>query len=430
MTKFCTACGAALVEGRGYCGACGAAVIVPPSDQAGMVPPVASTPPVFAPPVVDTPYAAQTPPPVRASTPDSQSAYTPPPPLPEPGYAAPEPAYYPDEPVAPKNNNKLLIGGGLALVAFLGGLYFFLFRSHNMSNEGGTPTVEATPRTAVAAKKLYAVTQANIRDKATATGSNIIGKIPRGTEVSGKLALGEDGVSDWLELADGKGFVGAINLSEIQPPELTKVIADKIWATDKAMEIWAQPDSTSSLLDRAAAGTSLTLAGLTANNYIEIKLRKGGVGYIADGARILALLDAKPIAMNFNANTCSFGGEMQPLFEKLGAVAKAEYDAIDNNTTLSDAAREKALGAIEGKSHYQKLQRSFKGLTLTGIAQHYESQSVYFAEPPAKVMEVFRGLGFKIAKDGSFASQDLYAGINATSGKAATFGKSDLSCGV
>jgi hypothetical protein len=432
MTKFCTACGVALVEGRGYCGGCGAAVIVPPSEQAGVVPPVASTPPVFATPVVDTPYAVQTPSPIGASTPDSQSAYTPPPPPPppEPVYAAPESTYYTDEPVAPKNNNKLLIGGGLALVALLGGLYFFLFRSHNMSNEGGTPTAEATPKAAVAATKLYAVTQANIRDKATATGSNIIGKIPRGTEVSGKLALGEDGVSDWLELADGKGFVGAINLSEIQPPVLSKVIADKIWVTDKAMEIWAQPDSTSSLIDRASAGTSLTLAGLTANDYIEIKLRKGGVGYIADGARILALLDAKPIAMNFNANTCSFGGEVQPLFEKLGAAAKAEYDAIDNNTSLSDAAREKALGAIEGKSHYQKLQRSFKGLTLTGIAQHYESQSVYFAEPPAKVIEVFRSLGFKIGKDGAFASQDLYAGINATSGKAATFGKSDLGCGV
>jgi hypothetical protein len=421
MTKFCTACGAALVEGRGYCGACGAAVIVPPSAQADMAPPVVAAPPPPPPPVAVTP-------------PPAQAAYTPPPPPPpappEPVYAAPESTYYPDESVAPKNSNKLIIGGGLALIALLGGLYFFLFRSHNMSNEGGTPTVETTPKAAVAATKLYAVTQANIRDKTTATGSNVIGKIPRGTEVSGKLALGEDGVSDWLELADGKGFVGAINLSEIQPPELSKAIADKIWVTDKAMEIWAQPDSTSSLLDRAAAGTSLTLAGLTANDYIEIKLRKGGVGYIADGARILALLDAKPIAMNFNANTCSFGGEVQPLFEKLGAAAKAEYDAIDNNTSLSDAAREKALGAIEGKSHYQKLQRSYKGLTLTGIAQHYESQSVYFAEPPAKVIEVFRGLGFKIGKDGSFASQDLYAGINATSGKAATFGTSDLGCGV
>lgn len=429
MTKFCTACGAALVEGRGYCGACGAAVVVPPLVQADMAPPYGAAPPLSPPPTADTSYVPPAPPPEPEIPPVAQSAYTPTPP-PEPVYKAPESTYYPDESAAPKNNNKLIIGGGLALVALLGGLYFFLFRFHNMSDEGGTPTVEATPKAVVAAKQFFTVTQANIRDKATATGSNVIGKIPRGTSVSGKLALGEDGVSDWLELADGKGFVGAVNLSETKPPVLSKVIADKIWAADKAMEIWAQPDTASSLLDRASAGTSLTLAGLTANNYIEIKLRKGGVGYIADGARILALLDAKPIAMNFNVNTCSFGGEMQPLFEKIGASAKAEYDAIDNNTTLSDAAREKALGAIEGKSHYQALQRSFKGLNITGIAQHYESQSVYFAEPPAKVIEVFRGLGFKIGKDGAFASQDLYAGISATSGKAATFGKSDLGCGV
>ena len=394
MTKFCTACGAVLVEGRGFCGACGAAVIEAPLAPA------------------------------------AQAAYAPPPVNAEPIYSAPAPQYYPDEAAAPKNSNARLIMGGLALIAMLAGLYFFLFRYHNMSNEGGTPTAEATPTPVVAQTTLFAVTQANIRDKATAIGSNITGKIPRGTQVLGRLALGEDGVTNWLELEGGKGFVGAVNLADIQPPVLTKIIADKIWATDKPVEIWAQPGSTSSLLDRASAGTSLTLAGLTANDYIEIKLRKGGVGYIADGARILALLDAKPIAMNFNASTCNFGGEVQPLFEKLSAIAKAEYDAVDNNISLGDGAREKALSALEGKSHYQALQRSFKGLTMTGIAQHYESQSVYFADPPAKVIEAFKGLGFKISKSGAFVSQDLYAGITPTSGKSATVGKSELGCGV
>lgn len=404
MTKFCTACGAVLVEGRGFCGACGAAVI--------------------APPVVGATATAPNPAPIA----EVSFIHTPPPAAPV--YTPPEPVSYPDELTVPKNSNRWLIGGGLALIAVLAGLYFFLFRYHNMANEGGTPTATATPKPVMADKQLYTVTQANIRDKATATGSNVVGKIPRGTPVTGKLALGEDGVSDWLELSDGTGFVGAVNLSETAPPVLTKIIADKIWAADKPLEIWAQPDSTSSLIDRVAAGTSLTLSGLTANDYLEIKLRKGGVGYIADGARILSLQDVKPIAMNFNANSCNFGGEVQPLFEKLGATAKAEYDAIDNNASLSDAVREKALSAIEGKSHYLKLQRGYKGLTITGIAQHYESQSVYFAEPTAKATEIFKGLGFKIGRDGSFVSQDLYASISATSGKGLGFGKSELSCGV
>jgi uncharacterized membrane protein len=75
------------------------------------------------------------------------------------------------------------------------------------------------------------------------------------------------------------------------------------------------------------------------------------------------------------------------------------------------------------------LQRSFNGLTVTGIAQHYESQSIYFAEPAAQVIETFRSLGLKIGKDGMFPSGYEYgAGIGASGN--ASYGKSDLSCGV
>ena len=236
MTKFCTACGAVLVEGRGFCGACGAAVIAPP--VVGM----SATAPVTAP----------------ATGPDSapiaEARFIPTSPPAAPVYTPPEPVYYPDELTVPMNRNRWLIGGGLALIAVLAGLYFFLFRYHNMADQGGTPTAIATPKPVMADTQLYTVTQANIRDKATATGSNVVGKIPRGTPVTGKLALGEDGVSDWLELSDSTGFVGAVNLSETAPPVLTKIIADKIWAADKSLEIWAQPDSTSSLIDRVAAG--------------------------------------------------------------------------------------------------------------------------------------------------------------------------------
>ena len=74
--------------------------------------------------------------------------------------------------------------------------------------------------------------------------------------------------------------------------------------------------------------------------------------------------------------------------------------------------------------------RSFEGLSLTGIAQHYESQSLYFADPAAKVMDVFRAKGFKIGRDGQFPSTELYAGIATTRGEGAAYGKSELGCGV
>ena len=58
------------------------------------------------------------------------------------------------------------------------------------------------------------------------------------------------------------------------------------------------------------------------------------------------------------------------------------------------------------------------------------SISLYFADPAAKVMGVFRAKGFRISRDGQFPSTELYAGISATRGEGAAYGKSELGCGV
>ncbi len=392
MATYCTSCGAALPSEVRFCGSCGAAVI----NVAAQTPPPEFVPPIVQPAVQPTSV-------FEDEAPSASSA-------------------------------KWWIGGGIGLALALGLIYYFAFRYHNEASAVGTPTVQVAPVASEPAKQFYTVTEANIRDKATATGSNIIGKLPRGSTVSGKLASGVDGISNWLELPDGKGFIGAVNLSETQPPVLTKLLSDKIWAADKAIDIWMQPEGTSNIIDHVAAGTKLTLVGLTANDYIEIKLQKGGVGYIEGGARILAFSDAKPIGISFNPNSCNFGGEIESLFTALQKQQEAKRDAIAGAKYASEDAKQAALdkydAAHEGDSSFTKLQRSFAGLTVSGIAQHYESQSVYFAEPSAKVIEAFRGAGFKIGKDGAFPTGDLYAGISATSGKSAAFGKSELSCGV
>jgi hypothetical protein len=203
-----------------------------------------------------------------------------------------------------------------------------------------------------------------------------------------------------------------------------------MWTTDGPIDIWAQADTSSALVDRVSEGTKLTLSGLTANDFIEVKLRKGGIGYIANGAAVLARLGGKPINIDFNPQSCSFGGELGTEFAKIGARLRAQWQALEDKEFVDDGAREKALGAAEGKSSYVRLQRSFEGLSLTAIAQHYESQSLYFADPPAKVIEVFRAKGFRIGNDGTFPSTELYAGINATRGEGAAYGKTELGCGV
>jgi hypothetical protein len=330
-----------------------------------------------------------------------------------------------------KGPNWLLIGGGLGILALLL-LYYFLFLHDDMTSSGLEDRVQQAPdaEEVVIEKQYFAVADANIRDKATTQGSTVTGKLLRGTAATGKMILGEDGTSDWLELADGKGFIATVNLSETQPPEIVKPLGDKTWTTDTAIDIWSQPDTASTLVDRVAAGTTLSLFGLTANDFIEVKLKKGGVGYLADGARIAALANGKPIAIAFNPNSCSFGPEIDAMFGKIGERLRANYKALENKEYPSEEARGKALAAIEGRSTYEKLQRNYDGLTVTAIAQHYESQSVYFAEPPSRVIEILRSKGYKVGKDGSIPSTDLFAGIGAASGESARYGKSDLTCGV
>lgn len=327
--------------------------------------------------------------------------------------------------------NLPVIGAIVGAVALIAALYFFLFVADDMG--GGTGgdygnSVEASDT--AEARQMFAMSEVNIRDKPTTAGSAIIGKLSRGGAVTGVVKAGPDGIGEWLQLADGKGFIAVTNLSDIQPPEIAKALDDKVWTADTRLDIWAQPDTASTLVDQVGEGTKLTLSGLTANDFIEVKLRNGGVGYLAGGADILARLGGKPVAFSFNPATCNFGGEIGAEFEKLSARVRAQWEALENREYANDEAREKAYAAVEGKSTYARLQRSFEGLSLTAIGLHYESQSVYFADPPAKVIEVFRNKGFRIDGNGNFPSTELYAGISATRGEGTAYGNSDLGCGV
>jgi hypothetical protein len=326
MVKFCASCGTANTPDARFCAKCGHAIKVEGVEPASSAEPVAS------------------------------EAYRPiaSPPMPDP--VDPAPVYYesadiPDE-LAPARN-WVVIGAVIGTLLVIGALYFWLFVADDM---GGTTDssydnkVEASKT--VEAKQMFAMTEANIRDKPTTIGSVILGKMPRGSAVTGVIKLGEDGTSEWLELADGKGFIGVVNLSDTEPPQITKALNDTIWEADGPVEIWSQPDSASTLVDRVSEGTKLTLAGLTANDYIEIKLRAGGVGYIADGAAILARAGGKPIAISFNPATCNFGGEIGAEFAKIGAKLKAQWAELENREYPDEAAREKAYAAVEGKSTF------------------------------------------------------------------------------
>lgn len=392
MVKFCTSCGAANTPDARYCAKCGNAVAAAATEA--------------MPEVVDQPAAPRE----IASLPDVEAGLQ-------------------DEP-EPKRHWLVIVAvaGSLLLI---GGLYYWLFLADDVggAQESGYST-GAEEGAAAETKQFFVMTEANVRDRATTVGSTILGKMPRGSAVTGVVKLGEDGTSEWLELADGKGFIATVNLSEVEPPEIARALNDRIWTADGPIDIWAQADSASTLVDRVGEGTKLTLSGLTANDFIEVKLRQGGVGYIADGADILSRLGGKPIDIIFNPQTCVFGGELGAEFAKIGARLRAQWQELENREFPDEEARDKAYASAEGRSSFVKLPRSYKGLSLTAIAQHYESQSLYFADPPSKVIEVFRGQGFRIDANGNFASTELYAGISSTRGEGASYGKSELGCGV
>jgi hypothetical protein len=410
MIRYCIECGTELSASARFCGSCGHAVVAA-SETSPL--PADATPAAYSTVVTEEPVATPQPEPVYESNAQAEPDFS--------------------EPTAKGPNWLLIVGGAGILLLLL--LYYLIFLRDDV---GGNPALpapvakEAEKTDDVEVQQFFAVAEANIRDRATAQGSTITGKLARGLAASGKIIMGEDGTSQWLELAEGKGFVGMVNLAETKPPVIAKALGDKLWTTDTELDILAQADPAAPIIDRIAPGTQIRLFALTANDYVEIKLRKGGVGYIADGAKILSQTNVlgKPISISFNPSTCNFGGDLEVEFQKLSARVSAAHAAADAIDYPSEAAREKALGALEGKSTFQKLQRSFNGLSITAIAVHYESQSVYFADPAAKVIAAFRAAGHKVGADGSFPSDELLASVAASAGSGRAYGKSELSCGV
>ena len=65
--------------------------------------------------------------------------------------------------------------------------------------------------------QLYVISMANIRDRATVKGSNIVGKLAPGEMVEGVVEQGEISGHLWLRLGNGSGFVSIVNLSDVAP---------------------------------------------------------------------------------------------------------------------------------------------------------------------------------------------------------------------
>ncbi len=144
---------------------------------------------------------------------------TPPPLAAAPAYAAPSAPVYaaPTASVASKNNLPWIIAG-LATLAMVVLVSYLLF-SRPATGTAGTAAMAAGAKEGEALGPeviKFVNSEANIRSMATARGeeSKIVGSVKRGNQVKGTMHMGLSGDAHWFKLADGRGYISAVNLGD------------------------------------------------------------------------------------------------------------------------------------------------------------------------------------------------------------------------
>jgi hypothetical protein len=375
MRKYCQHCGAALGEGARFCQDCGQAVIAEVPQEA---PPVA---------------------PVRDSAQDLAQDST----GPRASFAA-------------RNRVPLIAGVGVLALAIVGGLWL------GRETTGPSVATEAPVADETAAadtpKSLdyHVAVESDLRDAPSEDGSQVVGRIERGQAVRGTIVDGTQG-GRWLKLDEGGAYVNLVNLSSAAPPRLAEIDgSDRV--TTAPCSIRESEAAGSKEKAEIAAGSPVRIVGITGKGAVELALPGGGVGYAAKDACPTQPSSAKWAAANglieFEPSSCEFGPELAPYFEKAAALRP---------TTEDESAEE----------YIYPVNKTFRGLKVSYVVSGYEWHGVAFVDSPARVEAVFRKLGFRLDKDGSFAVSDdtpVSSSISATQEDKQMRGKSELICGI
>ena len=376
MANFCSECGSALSPDARFCAECGAAV----SGAESIVAPVAS------------PASVPAPPPVIDVEADGASP-------------------------APRRTGLLLGGAALLAVAIAGGAWLGLSSSGEKAATAQNADADED-RAAAETATLYAVAEANLRDKASLQGSKIVGSLKRGEKAAGTLVTDERG-KQWLKLDGGSGFVSLANLAKAAPPALASLDgSDRITTAQCTVLETAAAGAASKMVLKP--GAAVRLVGATADGFTEVGLPGGGVGYMpAASACATEPSPAKGAVANsliqFDARSCELGPELEPYFER--ARKTREGQNIEETEEEYDFPVDKR----------------FRGLRVTAVIVGYEWQGVAFGDPASKVQATFRQMGFKIDKNGDFTVDDDVAvstTIRATDASSRARGQSELICGV
>lgn len=144
------------------------------------------------------------------------------------------------------------------------------------------------------------------------------------------------------------------------------------------------------------------------------------VGAMAAGSPLhSAPAKPKPISFEISNKRCFRGPGLAPYIDQ--AIAKRKRAAQRDGGEL-------------GSFYVRVPNRPWNGLTVTAIALHYESTSVYFREPEAKVRQVLKRIGVRIDANGNMPIENEEAvemqRLSATKPESRAYGASEINCGV
>ncbi len=334
----------------------------------------------------------------------------------------------------------IIIGAGL-LVAFLAwGMRDFWMSPKKPEAQSMAPTSTGEPAVVDESETqaYFAVRKLKIRSKPS-TEATVLSEIARGTAIEGTLVMGPDNKTRWIKVKGKEQYIAEINLSDVAP-EALQLALNRTLTLDEQTEIRNRAADNGTTVDTIAAGGKVEAIGVV-NGWIEIALKKGGVGYIrpseasTNAVASLTATGPKPEVaaapavdygsmISFSPDTCSFGSGIDSVMTALSnnqgkgpfTVPGIEGELTSKPYNPSDPANGKTLTSVKG---------SYKGLTLTGIYSGYEGNGLSFSDSPDKVAAAFADAGFQKDDNGGYAtSQDGGGGFITSEG-----GKTVLSCG-
>jgi hypothetical protein len=425
---FCTQCGKKGAESAKFCHSCGAALPVAPAaldDHLDIQVPIDDV--TQAHPNTAAPSASYEAP--RAA------------PLPEPApvapaYASTEPTAYADfeEAEAPmwKRPSSIVMGLGLLLGFIIWGTRdLWLGPSSAPTKAVAEQPKDSPPPEPGETAIYYALRTAKLRDKPTTQGSQVLGELKRGQRIEGMMETAADGKTQWFKIVGSGHYVAGINLSDQQPADL-QVAINRTITLDEQTEIRAAASDSATTVDTVSSGARVDAVGVT-NGWIEIGLRKGGVGYIrpSDASANFGLLSgqdvaiaAKPSATDFSQliaidpNSCSFGGAMNRIFDAMAA------NGGEGPLTAAGLPPAQAV-TKSGDAIILPTSGGYRGLKVTGLIVTGYGRGIRFADDQEKVATAFTDAGFKKDDNGNYVIQENGGGFSII----AEGGGSQLTCG-